>query len=184
MNYIRLLILRFLTPVSRFLGEIYMAPKSRGIGYKEIGKLMSALKEGDVLLTFSKGEFTNWLIPGEYKHAAIYVGDGIIVEAVGSGVRDVHLEDFCASKDKIMVLRALFSSPLTAAVRAERLVGRPYDYQFEPSEKAFYCAEIITYAFSSPVFSNRQVMGVETTLPDDFRMAEKKFQRILELPLS
>lgn len=159
-----------------------MAPKERAINYRHIYALMKAAKLGDVLLTRSKGELTNWLIPGEYKHAALFAGENTVIEAVGAGVREVYLEDFCASKDKILLLRPMINSPEMAVIRAKRLVGKPYDYGFEPNEKAFYCAELITYVYNNSNFTNRTTLGVLTTLPDDFRLATSKFVQVTEQP--
>ena len=182
---------RALTPLSKLTGHIYLAPKSRAIKAHHIVNAVDViLRPGDVLLTYAKGELTNYFIEGEYKHVAMYCGDGVIVEAVGTGVRAEAFDEFCSSKDKIAILRASFCSAevcLKAVESALNQIGKSYDYAFEPNEKAFYCAELAAYAyqcatdFKSP-FVVREIMGVETVLPDDFKLAVKKFDLIAEIP--
>ncbi len=183
-------LLKFMKPISKFLGHLYLAPKARKINTKHVLKLEELLQPGDVLLTYSEGELTNYFIEGEYKHCAMYIGQGQIVEAIGRGVSIADLEDFCASKDKIGVFRASFCTGLEAfnAVKiALKQQGKAYDYGFEPNEAAFYCAELVAYSFqvatnyTSP-FVRREVMGVTTILPTDFKQASKKFSCVVEMP--
>lgn len=173
------------------VGKIHLAPKQRCIKANDVNYLAEVLLPGDVLLSFSLGELTNRFIEGEFKHCAIYAGSTRIIEAVGSGVRGESLEDFCASKDSIAVVRSKFC---TAAVSkravdfAESQIGKPYDYEFEPNESSFYCAELIAKAYDVATdgqtpFKYREVLGVSTVLPIDFKLAVKKFDLITERPV-
>jgi uncharacterized protein YycO len=145
---------------------------------------------GDVVLSFTRGEITNLLIEGDFKHCGIYAGSGKIIEATSRGVVLTELEDFCSSKDRIAVCRPTFCSEkeIIAAVRYARdRKGSEYDYYFEPNENAFYCAELIAKAYDygtsgrSPFF-RRDVWGVDTVLPIDFKLAYKKFNTVVEVP--
>ena len=177
-------------PISKLIGKIHFAPKQRCIKASDVFILKNILLPGDVILTFSLGELTNKFIEGQYKHCAMYAGAERVIEAVGSGVRGESLEDFCASKDLIGVFRAKFCDEGTAkrAVQfAEGQIGRPYDYTFEPNEDAFYCAELVAKAYDVATnggtpFKYRDVMGVSTVLPIDFKLAVKKFVQIIERP--
>jgi uncharacterized protein YycO len=157
---------------------------------RDVESLRDILKVGDTVVSFTEGELTNYLIDGEFKHCGIYVGSNSLVEAVRVGGRKVDWDDFCASKDRIAVLRPKFCSDqerIDAALIATRQIGKPYDYNFEPNEKAFYCAELLYYAYrtatkdTSP-FIRRTVMGVQTVLPNDYYEAKSKFELILERP--
>lgn len=187
---LRRFLIRFLTPLNKHLGEIYIAPKYREIKFHHTVEIFRHLKAGDVLLSYSRGELTNFFIDGEYKHCAIYDGDGHVIEAIGKGVRAVTVDQFCEAKDKIAVLRPMFCGVdvcISAVTIALAKIGTPYDYLFEPNEKAFYCAELVAYAYSlamqgqSP-FKPRFIMGINTILPIDFKNASTKFETILELP--
>ena len=177
--------------MSKLVGKIHFAPKQRCIKASDVFSLKSILLPGDVLLTYSLGELTNKFIEGQYKHCAMYAGAERVIEAVGSGVRGESLEDFCASKDLIGVFRARFCDEATAkkAVQfAEKQIGQPYDYSFEPNEKAFYCAELVATAYMFAMddkapFKYRKVLGIDTVLPIDFKLATSKFDLITERPL-
>ena len=155
-----------------------------------INSMLGVLRAGDVLVSFSFGELTNLFIEGKYKHAAMYVGNGKVVEAVGQGVHALDFEEFCASKDKIAILRSVFCTQETCKIAAMNVVsqiGKPYDYYFELSEKSFYCAELITWAYFNATiglspFTKRETMGVQTVLPIDFYNAKAKFEIVMERP--
>jgi uncharacterized protein YycO len=155
-----------------------------------IDQMASVIKMGDVIVTFSRGELTNYFIDGEYKHAAIYVGNGNIIQAIGKGVEIESFEDFCASKDRLAILRPLFCDSATskiAAMAAVSQIGHPYDYYFEIGDDSFYCAELIEWAYNFATrglstFVRKDVLGVSTVLPSDFYNAKSKFQLVIERP--
>ncbi len=190
MDKLRRFLIRALKPVSVFIGRIYYAPKHRAIKARDVFDLAGTLRAGDILVSFSLGELTNYFIEGDFKHAAMYIGSDRVVEAIGKGVSINSLDDFCSGKDRIAVLRPLFCDETTcrvAAMNAVSQLGKPYDYYFEMSEQSFYCAELITWAYfnatigTSP-FVKRQVMGVDTVLPNDFYLAKSKFELVIERP--
>jgi uncharacterized protein YycO len=187
---IRRYLIRALYPISRLIGHVYMAPKAREIRARDVDAILEIVRKGDVLITYSVGEFTNILIEGEYKHCAVYIGLGYVVEAVGHGVHKVLFDDFCASKDKIAVCRPLFCGEYEMSLAAEfcsKQIGKPYDYSFEPTEDAFYCAELAAEAYKIATngktpFLPRKTMGVDTVLPVDFKLAVSKFKVVVEKP--
>jgi uncharacterized protein YycO len=173
-----------------FIGRLHYAPKHRAIKASDVFDMASDLRPGDVLISFSLGELTNHFIEGDFKHAALYIGNGRVVEAIGKGVTVNSFDDFCSSKDRIAILRPLFCNDVTAkmaAMNAVSQIGKPYDYYFEMGESSFYCAELITWAYFNATigmcpFVKREVMGVETVLPNDFYMAKSKFELVMERP--
>ena len=190
LGFIRRLLIRLLKPINKLMGHLHIAPHERAIRASDIFKIEEVIQPGDVIISYSKGELTNYFIGCEFNHAAIYTGIGVVVEAVGNGVHKLDLEDFCASKDRVCVLRAKFCTGLeafNAAKLASEQCGRPYDYAFEPNEKAFYCAELVTYCYqkatnnTSP-FKPRMILGVATVYPQDFKDAADKFEIVIERP--
>jgi len=184
-------ILIALKPVTKLMGKIHFAPHARKILAHDVIAIEDAMLPGDGIITFSEGELTNYFIDGEYKHCAMYLGQGQVIEAVGKGVVITDLEDFCASKDKICVVRpkfCTFDERLRAVKYALTQVGTAYDYEFNPNVDSFYCAELYTQAlqmatsFTSPFFP-REVMGMMTVLPVDFKLATKKFEIVIERPI-
>ena len=87
---------------------------------------------GDIILTRNAGsdEVENQS-PGWWNHAAIYVGNGWVIEAqMGQGVIVTSFDEFCKHYPYIMVLRprGACRHRLAAMINtAKRLVGRPYD---------------------------------------------------------
>lgn len=156
-----------------------------GEDYFEVKKLIAP---GDVLLCRSGGEFTNHFIPGFWTHAAIYAGQDIIVEAVSPHVREKYLIDFLISKDFVAVLRPVFADEAQRLLAIEYARKQAqdkvaYDYDFEPNESAFYCAELVGQAYivamggASP-FVLKETLGVLTFVPDDFYKARDKFKLV------
>jgi hypothetical protein len=96
-----------------------------------------------------------------------------------------------------MIIRAKFLnvaqgiqvSNFAFEVSKRPLQYRKYDYQFDSGDGAFYCAEIFVAALESVLgkennpFVNRQILGVVTSLPDDFRAATDKMEMIAQCGL-
>jgi len=183
-------IIRLLKPVSILLGKLRYSPIQRNIRASMIDQIKDVIEIGDVIVTYSQGELTNYFIDGPYKHAAIYIGDDNIIQAVGKGVELESFEDFCASKDRIAILRPLFCDSETrkiAAMAAVSQIGHSYDYYFEIGNDSFYCAELIEWAYNfatggRSTFVKRDVLGTNTVLPSDFYNAKSKFKLVIERP--
>lgn len=174
----------------KFISFFYFAPRKRAINIAEIIYAQSILKDGDVICSFTQGELTNLFIQGKFKHVGMYAGNCFVVEAIKNGVESTMFYSFCANKDKIAILRPKFGEDHTGKLarnHALSQIGVPYDYKFEPNEKAFYCAELVWWAYqkatggNSP-FIRRKIFGVETVYPSDFYNAHDKFELVLELP--
>ena len=65
----------------------------------EVKEALKLIEEGDCILTREDFRLTNIFIPGHWSHAAIYVGNENIVEAIGSGVRPVNFFEMLLKKD-------------------------------------------------------------------------------------
>lgn len=153
-------------------------PLDPGVGGQSID--VSALQVGDIIVSTARHP-VSYLIRGgtvsSISHAMIYVGNGNIVEAVGSGVREVPLAT--AIDDAILAVAYRHSAitasqAQTAASFARAQVGRPYNYAgvagvanrimhpilsrvgdaianrmgFHRDEaRSFYCSELVFAAF-------------------------------------
>lgn len=147
------------------------------------------LNVGDVLLSRTEGRFSNMFIPGFWKHAAIYIGDGLLIESTGSkGVVQTDLLSFLNRVDRCEIFKPTFKkkdhlSFTGDVVRwARSILGSPYDHYFEPNVKTFYCSEVIWFVYREigygEIFGRREIFGVETVLPQDFADAKSKWQSI------
>jgi uncharacterized protein YycO len=138
-----------LTPFIKWIGQLHMPYSRKLITGKEYYLYRDFLEEGDVILTKTYGEASNFINAGEMKHAAIYVGGGTVkyvIEAVGKGVIKTNLIDFMLTKDEIVILRPLNIAEYKikeAITKATNYVGYQYDYMFSFINKSLYCAELV-----------------------------------------
>lgn len=186
--------LKFLMPLTKVVGKIHL-PHACAVTHEDYLAAYKILTPGMIFLTRTEWQLTNLLIPSEsgYKHGAIYVGSGVVVEAVGSGVKMTWLDQFMESKDRVRVMSPLFAgrAEMEEAARfAKTLVGRPYDYLFKSGMDALYCFEAIYASYREAriemqkhalVMPNidwelREFWGEETVVADDFVQAVKKWK--------
>lgn len=109
-------------------------------------RIVPKLQLGDIVLRRTDTSETNMLIPGNMKHAGIYVGQGQVVDSMAPGVRERPLQDFFSESDAIIIVRARGLSPeqrQAAVAYALRNVGAHFDYgpDFESTD-AFVCTEL------------------------------------------
>jgi hypothetical protein len=142
-------LLTLLKPLIIILGHIGL-PK-RKIQGNHFYKISNSIQIGDVVLTKTNYEFSNWLNPTDIKHGATYVGcifeDDIpyVFESTGAGAVLTDLYTFCKNKDLIIVTRfknQFKSSYYNISKIVLRLKGVKYDYLFNGDGKAFYCFEL------------------------------------------
>ena len=55
-----------------------------------VAQLDGMLQAGDVFVTRKDCAVTNYFLPGYWPHAALYVGDGQVIESLKDGVRAAH----------------------------------------------------------------------------------------------
>ena len=179
----RLWLLRVVTPITIWIGQRHLPFTRKNINGGDFLAIDHILQVGDVLVTKTHGELSNLLIPGHWSHAMIYIGNGLVVEAVGKGVVRNPLASAVLSKDEICILSPMFATEEQkemAAAFAENQVGFPYDYDFKGNNQAFYCSELIYAAYNEATngetpFKLRDSMGVPTAIPDDIYLANKKW---------
>ena len=90
------------------------------------GPLTVDLQPGDILLTRNAGGERENRSPGWFNHAAMYVGDGIVVEAqMGQGVIKSEVGEFL-ERYPIIRVRRLVKGAEQAAEEAKQMVGLSY----------------------------------------------------------
>ncbi len=119
---------------------------------------LSVLQPGDIILC--RG-CAGWLedtfgdIIGHWHHAAMYIGNGQMVEAWKDGVRVVSV-DMVRNADEVAVYRVKTSSGVKSSAISWALtkVGYPYDYKWltyiggkEVYGSSYYCSELIWAAY-------------------------------------
>lgn len=189
-EFLRRKLLEIGYPVLKWTGQIGM-PKRR-MNQHFFFTAQKLLQPGMVCLARKEYEASNILQPGFWKHAAMFVGKDtrgipVMIEAVGKGVCKTGILDFMFTSDYVIVLKPKFADEhqmMNAAGNARSLEGLPYDYQFNPANKAWYCSEVIWWSYNMVVpespFTTRKTLGVETVTPQDFANAKDKWETVID----
>lgn len=188
----RHIILTIMLPFSKALGKVHAPWSRKKVKARQVELFLKHAKPGDVILTRTMGELTNFAIKGYFKHTAMYVGGNNVCESISPETCITNIYDFLMSKDAVCLLRPNWLTIAERERAAEIMVslcGLPYDYMFDPGEKAFYCAESVWFSLNKAggeniqIFKRRKTMGTETVLPQDFYAAKSKFELIAAYPL-
>lgn len=95
----------------------------------------------------------------EFSHNGLLIkesGDWFVLEAIGKGVSKTPLQDFLdrhaddSGSPKVMIgrLKPEYKNLIPAAIEeAKKHLGKPYDSVFDFENDAFYCSELIHFAF-------------------------------------
>lgn len=181
---LRKTVLTCLYPATIFLGYLKVPFLKRRITDEDANMALGLARHGDIVVSRTRGELSNLLISGFWKHAGLVIelgGRKFVIEAVNPLVRMVPLDWWMLHHDYAQILRPCFLTPQQTEawpMLTIPLIGRKYDYMFEPGNKAYYCAEIITWAIMKVYGENcpwthRETLGVDTTLPQDFANSSK-----------
>jgi uncharacterized protein YycO len=142
------------------------------------------MRPGDVLLRRTEGTTGNFFNPSWWKHAAVYVGNGKIVEATFHGVQTITVKEFFEHGDHVTVLRpkGTDAKDRQAIARvAKAQVGKEYDFDFDfmdPSRVS--CTELAMHALqlgTGKTFVDKDWMGAVT---GDAFMSSDKFQLVYQ----
>ena len=177
MTTFRHVFLEFIKPLSVFFGRLKIAHPHK-VNANDYRKIIAVLQPGMVFLSRIDLELSDEFIPGFWMHSALYAGNEKVLEAVGAGVIETDLIDFLLTKDFVCVLDPTFATTeqkQKAILTARAVLGSPYDYLFESnSPHAFYCSELITFAFEQAIapslspFTYADVLGGKTVSPQSF----------------
>lgn len=104
-----------------------------------------------VILSHKKYELTNLFIRGYWTHAAIYITDNCVIEAISKGVVKNSFETFIRTLDDFIILKPKFCDYHTmreATEFLEKAVGYPYNFSFRSKQESYYCSELVYRAYS------------------------------------
>lgn len=138
MEKIRIWFLKIFIPVSKIISKLGKPEPRRR--YEDFEKIISIIKPGDILLSREDYRLSNVLIPGFWSHAALYLGNGRVLEAVPPRVREQHLGEWVVSIDSVCLLSPTL--PFTFADHANDYLGKDYDWVFS-DDGAWFCNELV-----------------------------------------
>ena len=177
--------LRLVRPFIILWGKMHFPFTHKKINGQFYYQVRDLIQVGTVLLTSTRGEFSNLFNPSKPKHGAIYIGrdsNGVawVTEAVGKGVVKTDLVTFLLTKDEVVLVKPKF---LTEADKyriyniSHNYIGRPYDYLFKKGAEALYCFENIVLVYNSlrpeisfkckEVALKKRIYDSDTFLKDD-----------------
>ena len=117
---------------------------------------LSKLQVGDIILV--SGVFVgDKAMPGHYTHAAMYIGNGKMIEAWKNGVRIVDVTMVRNANDAaIYRVKTTDTIKQRAVEWAKTKVGLPYDYIWltyiggkQVEGKSYYCSELVWAAYKA-----------------------------------
>lgn len=136
--------------VSEWIGQLSTQPSHRPALPETIkAQLLDLLMPGDVMVTRKEHSLTNYFLPGYWPHAALYIGNGRVIEALADGVRERPIDSPFAV-DAIATIRPQVSpAQLEQALeRAHSHVGKPYDFDFDFTRAdRMVCTEVVYRSF-------------------------------------
>lgn len=169
-------ILWLLTPIQKILQNT--GNKEPLMQESQVLAIKSVVRPGDILLSYETGRPTSKLIKGYYDHAAIVTSELTVMEAVGSGVREVPLHQWLQTKDSVCVIRPIYhqdETPFfndiinkTAAANSYFYKGRKYDYQFSGLNEDVYCSELVYLCYIKEDKNFLNEITSDEILPHDY----------------
>lgn len=134
-------------------------------------EILGTVKAGDILLRRYEHYLGSVTIPGYWSHAALYVGDDMIIHMLGDGITKEDILTFMRCDD-IAILRCSDEARVTEAIHAaetEYTKGTEYDYRFDSAcPDHLYCTELVNNVFGQLSYER----GIKNwILPDDMLQA-------------
>ena len=160
---------------AKITANIYSPGARKKIMFEDILEMKKHLQPGDVILTRTDGELTTFIIPGFWKHAAIYTGGDYIIDATRAGVHQRFLADLTMRTDHITILRVkdVTKEQQDLIVECSKTyIGKEYDFEMtiENTDKV-YCSELvynaINHAFNKDKLKMEETAEIEIYSPQN-----------------
>lgn len=170
--------------------NLFIKNRVKLISYEEANIIMSSLEKGDVILTRTSNSYSNYIIPGYWKHAALYIGNGEIVEAVYPEVHKDSIVNLIMHTHNIVVLRFKDKNitDIIPSIVSEAIsyVGKEYDQELNTgNDERLYCSEVIynsvNKASNFNYIESKYRWGYPTYSPDDIFNDRAKFDVIMSI---
>jgi len=108
-------------------------------------KLLDSMLPGDFLVSKSSFHLTNWLIGGDFSHAAIVLDKDVIAEMKANDFDIATVKEFCKGATRVALLR-INNIPegygLQMAAKSMDFSESKYDVEFKMGPEALFCSEL------------------------------------------
>jgi uncharacterized protein YycO len=131
-------------------------------------QLRKLLHPGMILLSRKEYEISNFFIDGYWTHTAMILEEDKVVEATSKGVVITSLNHFFLRTDDFVLMKPRFcgAKEMKEASRgATEMIGMPYSFDFNNSDKDVYCSELVLKMYARSCGWNRQ----NHMEPDEFK---------------
>lgn len=168
-------------------GDIYLTiypawvqykPHHHKVVGKEVRIVLDLIQRADILLRRYDGYLNTIFTPGFWGHGGVYVGNNKVIHAVGKGVIEEDILDFCRA-DSVVVLRVITiddNMKHNVINKAYQFLQEKteYDYEFKDKNKKVYCTEMVNEVYNS-LFDEQyeEVAGNLVLTPDGIRYSKK-----------
>lgn len=113
---------------------------------EQITEIQKIINPGDIVLRGYKHYLDGFLIPGEFSHSGVYIGNNKIIHAIASGVQEIDIIDFFQC-DRFCIIRPNGGQE-KAIERVKKWIGKGYDFKFDTNNSSeFYCHELTANAY-------------------------------------
>jgi uncharacterized protein YycO len=179
-------VLHYITgKISKLVARIHYPWTRKLTSYSTVIEMLDRLQKGDVILTRTRGELTTWLIPGYWKHAAIFLSNTEIADATRAGVGMRHLADLVMKADYVAIMRLKdinIEEQCRIVEYSRTHFGKNYDFEmWADNSDDLFCSEYVMACVNHirPGYLEfRKRFGLNTFTPQDIFDAKKKFSLI------
>lgn len=131
--------------ISKYPCWFLYQPEEYKIKGDDIRKVIDTIEPGDIICHNYNDYLVSKLIPGDYSHGAVYIGNNKLIEAVAEGVIESDIIDFCRC-DSVKIFRPI-SGQDKAIYRVKKWIGKDYDFKFKSLNDSYYCWELCAEAY-------------------------------------
>lgn len=170
------------------IGKLHMPWSRKEADFSHYIRLMRVIKPGDIILTRTKGEGSTLIIPGYWKHNAVYIGGGKVAESVVPKARISLLGNLIMRTDDFLVRRLINITPEEREEIVRKAIsfnGREYDDRSDMrDDDEVNCSELCYHSINAArpgTLELRYRGGYPTFSPQDCADAESKFTTVMEI---
>lgn len=178
--------------VLKIPGDLYFCKNPLWFSYKpafhkvkgtQIRSILNIIKEGDIIFRRYTGYLDTILMPSFWCHVALYIGDNKVIQALGSGVNNEDILDYCRC-DSISLYRpkADVDQVNYALNKAKKLLedNITYDWKFVKGNNSVYCTELVNECYNNIFDKDYEIIAGNTILTPDGLSKSKLITFLIE----